>query len=198
MATLPSDVPAPRGLSAEDASLFLRFGFGQRQTPRFCCVHHAFEHHVSKNPNAIAVEHLEDTITYQELDDRANALASHLRAMGIRPGARVCLLVQRSISMVVGIMATLKAGAAYVPLDGGIVTQSTLEFVLKDSQASVVLALPEFVHRVSGVPVINLEEALSIPHEVPDALEDLSSPEDSVYIIYTSGMLSPSSVDHHS
>ena len=198
MDTLPSNMPALRGLSAQDASLFHRFGFGQRQTPSFHCVHHAFEHHVSKHPKAIAVEHLEDTITYQELNDKANALASRLRAMGVCPGARVCLLVQRSISMVIGIMATLKAGAAYVPLDGGIVTQSTLEFVLKDSQASVVLALPEFVHRVSGVPVINLEEALSIRHEVQDGLEDLSSPDDSVYIIYTSGMLSSSSVDHRS
>lgn len=198
MDALSSNIPALRGLPAEDASLFIRFGFGERRVPPFQCVHHAFEHHVSKDPNAIAVEHHNDTITYRELNEKANALAQRLRAMGIRPGARVCILAQRSISMVIGIVAVLKSGAAYVPLDGGIVTQSTLEFVLKDSRASVVLALPEFVHRVSGFPVINLEEVLSTPHETQDGLDDLSSPDDSVYIIYTSGMLTSSYADHHS
>lgn len=187
MAATPLNVAAIQGLSPHDASLFVRFGIGRREPLPFQCVHHAFEHQAAQSPDAIAVEHFEDAITYGELDHKANALAHRLRAMGIRPGSRVCLLVQRSIPMVIGIMSILKAGAAYVPLDGSIVTQSTLEFVLKDSEAAVVLALSEYVPRVSNTPVIDLEQAISATAEIQDKPEDLSSPTDSVYIIYTSG-----------
>ena len=133
------------------------------------------------------MEHLGDTITYAELDRQANILANHLRASGICPGTRVCLLVQRSILMVVGIVAVLKAGAAYVPLDGVIVTQSTLEHVLKDSGAKLVLTMNEYVHRVSGSPAFCLENIASLP-QIVSKPEDMSAPTDSVYIIYTSGM----------
>lgn len=175
------------GMSTEDTSLFYKFGFGRREEVPFGCVHHAFEHHAARDPNAIAAEHLEDTITYGELDRRANALAHRLRAMGVKPGSRVCLLAQRSVPMVVGIVAILKAGAAYVPLDGGIVTDSTLSFVLKNSRATLVLTLSAYVHRVSDIPFINLEDTMDYPNADYSKPEDLSSPDDSVYIIYTSG-----------
>jgi non-ribosomal peptide synthetase component F len=179
--------PSLQGLSAEDISLFYRFGFGQREEAPFRCIHHAFEHHAARDPDAVAVEHLGDTITYGELNRRANFLACRLRSMGATPGARVCLLVQRSIHMVVGILATLKAGAAYVPLDGSIVTDSTLSFVLKNSKSTLVLTLPDYIHRVSTLPVINLADVMSSIDSPCSKPEDLSSPDDSIYIIYTSG-----------
>ncbi len=178
---------ALQDLSSHDASLFFRFGFGRRESPPFQCVHHAFEYHASQTPLAIAVEHLADTISYAELDRKANALAVQLRAMGVRPGSRVCLLVQRSIPMVIGIMAVLKAGAAYVPLDGGIVTQSTLDFVIKNSRSVIVLSLSEYVNRVNIVPVVDLEALIDSCNGHHEKLQDLSSPDDSAYIIYTSG-----------
>ncbi|KAI0345846.1 nonribosomal peptide synthetase 12 [Trametopsis cervina] len=178
---------ALHGLSVEDLSLFYRFGFGPRQEVPYRCVHHAFEHHAARDPHAVAVEHLGDTITYGELDRKANALAHRLRSMGVYPGTRVCLIAQRSIPMVVGILAVLKAGAAYVPLDGGIVTDSTLAFVLQNSKATLALVLSEYAHRVSTIPVINLEESMSTTEADYSKPEDLSSPDDSVYIIYTSG-----------
>ena len=174
-------------LSLEDQQRFNRFSYGAPQLAPFSCIHHAFEHHAAIQPDAVAVEHLGDTITYAELDRQANILANHLRASGICPGTRVCLLVQRSILMVVGIVAVLKAGAAYVPLDGVIVTQSTLEHVLKDSEAKLVLTMNEYVHRVSGSPAFCLENIASLPQNVSKP-EDMSAPTDSVYIIYTSGM----------
>ena len=136
------------------------------------------------------MEHLAETITYSHLDHCADNLARRLRAMGVVPGARVCLVAQRSIQMVIGILAVLKAGGAYVPLDGGIVTQSTLEHVIRDSECVLVLALDEYRHRVQGIPVLSLDDTASRHSEGASAgakLEDLSSPSDSAYIIYTSG-----------
>ncbi|EMD40260.1 secondary metabolism protein [Gelatoporia subvermispora B] len=173
------------GLSPKDQAFFVQYGLGARQRPAFECVHHAFEHHAIRQAEAVAVEHLGQTITYGDLERRANSLARLLRGVGIKPGSRVCLLVQRSIPMVVGILAVLKAGGAYVPLDGGIVTQSTLEHVLNDSGATIVLALREYMHRVPDSVALCLEDMMHLPDgSKPD---DLSSPTDSVYIIYTSG-----------
>ena len=180
-------------LSLSDQHLFASFGCGDVQEVPFSCVHHAFEYHAKSRPSAIAVEHLQESITYANLDCQANALACHLRSRGIVPGTRVCLLVQRSIAMVIGIIAILKAGGQYVPLDGGIVTQSTLEFIIEDSDASVILVLQEFAHRVSNSAkrqVVILEDALAAANRGELKLSkphDLSSPNDGIYVIYTSG-----------
>ncbi|KAI0771248.1 nonribosomal peptide synthetase 12 [Trametes elegans] len=173
-------------MSFEDQQLFTRYSFGARRRAPFGCVHHAFEHHAAAQPDAVAVEHLGETITYGELNKKANVLANHLRALGVRPGVRVCLLVQRSVLMVVGILAVLKAGGAYVPLDGTIVTQSTLEHVLKDSEARVVLTLKDYVNRIPDAPAFCLEDIGNLPQNTSKP-QDLSSPTDAVYIIYTSG-----------
>ncbi|KAI0755006.1 nonribosomal peptide synthetase 12 [Daedaleopsis nitida] len=173
-------------LPLEDQHRFVRYSYGARLPAPFSCVHHAFEHHAAIQPNAVAVEHLGDSITYAQLDRQANILANHLRAYGVGPGVRVCLLVQRSILMVVGIVAVLKAGGAYVPLDGAIVTQSTLDHVLNDSGARLVLTLKEYLHRVNSTPAFCLEDVAELP-QVVSKPEDLNAPTDSIYIIYTSG-----------
>lgn len=176
-------------LSPLDQRLFIEYGFGERQTPAFGCVHHAFEYHAITQPDAKAVEHLGASISYSQLDSCANRLATQLRLMGIIPGVRVCLLMQRSIPFVVGILAVLKAGGAYVPLDGSIVTQSTLEHVLHDSNSSVVLTLEEFRHRVPASYMTLVLDGSTFQASEGDCAKpvDLSKPEDSVYIIYTSG-----------
>ncbi|KAI0770264.1 nonribosomal peptide synthetase 12 [Fomes fomentarius] len=175
-----------RHISLEEQQRFARFSFGTRQQAPFGCVHHAFEHHAAAQPNAVAVEHLDESVTYGELDRQANILANHLRSQGVRPGVRVCLLAQRSILMVVGIAAVLKAGGAYVPLDGAIVTQSTLEHVLHDSSAKLVITMKDYLHRVSGTPAFCLEDIAELPRVISKP-EDLSARTDSIYIIYTSG-----------
>ena len=178
-------------LSPPDQALFASFGCGASQQAPFSCVHHAFEFHADSQPNAVAVEHLEQSISYAELDRRANALAHRLRNIGVKPGMRVCLVVQRSIPMIAGIIATLKAGAQYVPLDGGVVTQSTLEFIIQDSNASVILVMQELAHRVSKITdrqVVVLEEVLAnSAGEEYSKPHDLSSANDGIYVIYTSG-----------
>lgn len=92
----------------------MRLSFGDRQTPAFSVVNDAFKHHVLTSPATVAVEHLGESITYHELDAQSTLLASQLELMGVIPGSRVCLLAQRSISMVIGIMAILKGAKSRV------------------------------------------------------------------------------------
>ncbi|KAK7056680.1 hypothetical protein VNI00_002397 [Paramarasmius palmivorus] len=181
-------------LSPVDRALFHRFGFGPSRDVEIPIVHHAFERHALQQPNAIAVEDFPKnlTITYSLLDAQSNRLAHRLRSSGIRPGTRVCILAKRSIPLVVGILAVLKSGGQYVPLDAVTITDETLEFVLEDSCPKMVLTMDEFSHRVtdSNVPTLVLEHAIQqdeLSNAPCDKVEDLSSPNDGVYCIYTSG-----------
>lgn len=175
-------------LSLSDRDFFNEYSFGKTQPSPFSCVHHAFEFHALSYPQLLAVDNLGDTITYAELDRQANCLARQLRDAGVGPGSRICLLVERSVFMVVGIVAVLKSGAAYVPLDGNIVADSTLAHVLRDSASSLVLTLRKYLPRAANHQTICLEDAVcqvSSGHCTKPV--DLSTSRDSAYIVYTSG-----------
>ncbi|TFK24962.1 nonribosomal peptide synthetase 12 [Coprinopsis marcescibilis] len=178
-------------LSSTDRTLFWKYGIGAKQTVPFECAHHAFEFHAKNNPDLIAVDELGTTMTYGELDRRANCLAARLRSVGVVQGSRVCLLVERSIPLPIGVLGVLKAGAAYIPLDGNIVSDSTLKHALLDSGSTVALTLRKFEHRLEGapVPVVFLEDAICPTHNHNHCIKprDTTTSEDSVYIIYTSG-----------
>lgn len=177
-------------LSQADQNLFYEFGVGPSVTSPFECVHHAFEFHAKNQPDAIAVEDFENTITYSDLDSQANCLAVHLKASGVEVDSRVCFLAERSIPMVVGILGILKAGAAYVPLDGNIVSDSTLKHAFLGSEAPVVLALKKFGSRVDGRCTMILEDTICEEHSSIHCTkpEDWSTSKHGVYVIYTSGM----------
>ena len=76
-----------------------------------------FEEQVRRTPNAVAVVYEEGELTYQELNRRSNQLAHYLAGLGVGPGDRVGICIERSLEMIVGLLGILKAGAAYVPLD---------------------------------------------------------------------------------
>ncbi|KAJ7089261.1 putative nonribosomal peptide synthetase [Mycena belliarum] len=181
-------------LSPEDIVLFYRYGLGPRRHVEFPVIHHSFEHHAHMQPDAVAVEHTlhGQTLTFRQLDVRANRLARRLRAQGISPGKRVCILSRRSVHLIVGILACLKAGGQYVPLDAVTIPDSTLSYVLNDAKPSVVLAMSEFVHRVNPdiAPTVDLESVIEAD-ELADAdgskPPDTTTPADGAYIIYTSG-----------
>lgn len=176
-------------LSFVDKALFFEFGIGAKHESLFQCVHHAFEFYARTQPTSVAVEEFQQTITYSDLDRQANCLASRLRSIGVDTDSRVCLLVERSILMVVGILAILKAGAAYVPLDGNIVSDSTLGHALKDSGSSVVVVLEKFAHRVHDTPTICLESSICQESTSDHCVKprDSTTSKDGVYVIYTSG-----------
>jgi non-ribosomal peptide synthetase component F len=81
------------------------------------CIHEWLEERVCQKPDAIAVTFGQDSLTYQALNERANALAHYLRRLDVRPETLVGLCLERSLDMIVGLLAILKAGGAYVPID---------------------------------------------------------------------------------
>ncbi|THU87036.1 nonribosomal peptide synthetase 12 [Dendrothele bispora CBS 962.96] len=177
-------------LTEEDRILFYRYGFGDVVQPAFECVHHAFAAHAASHPSSIAVENFQETITYAELDRLSNCLARRLRQLGVMRKTRVCVVVERSIFMVVAILSVLKAGGAYVPLDGNVVSSKSLEHVLRDSNAVCILTLRKFAHRINcSSPVLFLEDAdcQCTGGSSCQQPEDHSRGDDSLYVIYTSG-----------
>ncbi|HEU4884734.1 MAG TPA: amino acid adenylation domain-containing protein, partial [Longimicrobium sp.] len=148
------------------------------------CVHELFEAQAARTPEAVAVSGDDGSLTYRALNERANRLAHHLRALGIRPGARVAILVPRSIELVVAELGILKAGAAYVPIDPSFPAER-IAFMVADSGARLVLgragdALPELAG-VERVDVDVLPEGASHDPRVP-----LHSGAPA-YVMYTSG-----------
>ncbi|KAF9445393.1 nonribosomal peptide synthetase 12 [Macrolepiota fuliginosa MF-IS2] len=184
-------------LSPVDRALFYRFGIGEARESPFSCVHHAFEYHALRQPDTAAVIDFEERITYGELERQANCLAAHLRDMGVQPDSRVCVLVERSILMVVAILGVLKAGAAYIPLDGNIVSDTTLAHALGGSGSDIVLTLSKFITRVVGENVVNLENAICATSSAHCRKpKDLATTKGGAYVIYTSGTTgTPKGVD---
>ena len=152
------------------------------------CLHELFEARAAATPDAGAVTYEGQTLTYRELDERANRLAHRLRGLGVRPDVLVALCLPRSLELAVAILGVLKAGGAYVPLDPEYPAER-LAFVLADSGAPVAITVAELLPRLpaSAATVVCLdrdEELATLPTSRP---EPLARPENLAYVIYTSG-----------
>ncbi|WP_205410272.1 amino acid adenylation domain-containing protein [Aquimarina longa] len=180
-------------LSLSDQYLFQRFGQGPITRIPYRCIHHAFEAHAKISPDVIAAHHLDTSITYRALDDQANLLALELIKRGVKKGDNVGLFVQRSIPMLVGILATLKIGAAYVPQHIGLAKDEQLRYVINSASINVVLTLSQFkdlVPDINKTEHIVIDDFLKANVNVKKKvnLPDISiSEKDVCYIIFTSG-----------
>lgn len=106
--------------------------------PEEVCIHQMFEAQVEQTPDAIAVWFENQSLTYQQLNQRANQVVHSLQTSGVKPGCLVGVYLDRSLEMVVGLLGILKAGAAYVPLDPAYPLER-LSFILADTQVTVIL-----------------------------------------------------------
>ena len=156
--------------------------------PEKQCVHQLFEEQVKKTPTAIAVSFVDQQISYEEFNQQSNGLALYLRNIGINPGDLVGICIERSIEMTIALMATLKAGAAFVPLAPDF-PKERLKYMLENSQAKALLTKEKWQDHCicDGVKVICLDKNDGLWHEQQDNLENLTSPEHLAYILYTSG-----------
>ncbi|KAI9148337.1 Adenylate-forming reductase [Paramyrothecium foliicola] len=186
-------------LPLADRVLFNTFSRGKKDPIPYGVVHHAFEAIAAANPRVTAVRHHDGTtITYSELNRRANILANELRSnYGLKKGDRAVLVYSRCIEMVVFIFAVLKAGGQYVPLDGGIIPEDVLRYDILDSKAPVVLCTPKFEGKVRdcipiemqsniGVLALDGKSQLWLSTNTSNPSVDVR-PDDGVYVIYTSG-----------
>jgi amino acid adenylation domain-containing protein len=160
-----------------------------RAAPSDVSVAALFEAQVARTPNAIALTLEGQALTYRELNARANQLARHLRDQGVIPETPVGICVERSFEMIVGLLAILKAGGYYVPLDSSDPAER-LQFVVADVGMEIVLSQRRHLERLSrtGALAIDVEpDAAWRGLEATSNLEVDIAPENLAYVIYTSG-----------
>jgi amino acid adenylation domain-containing protein len=158
--------------------------------PRDVCIHQLFQAQAARTPDALAATCEDRSLTYAQLNERANRLAHHLVRLGVGPEVRVGVGLKRGTEMLVALLAVLKAGGAYVPLDPAYPAER-LEFTLRDSRVAVLLteeALRGALPVPDGVRVVSLDEAAAeIARESAANPENGASPRGLAYLIYTSG-----------
>ena len=154
------------------------------------CVHWHIEAQAAATPQACALVFGPQRLSYQALNQRANRLARQLRELGVGPEVRVGVACERSLELVIGLLAILKAGGAYVPLDpeypaerlAYLFEDSGISLLLTHAQVQASLPLPE------GLPVVCLEASDEAWAEHSgDNLPNLTSAHNLAYVIYTSG-----------
>src|SRR5690606_17197850 len=169
----------------------------ERSYPADATLPSLFEMHAKRAPEAIALVYGDETLTYRELDRRANRLAHRLRSHGVGPNSVVAIYMERSIEQVIAVLAVTKAGGAWVPIDPDYPPER-VRFMLEDSGAPVV-----FVHAptaaalsATGTEIVCIDFDSAPPAEwygaAPDPVLDAPpprtlAPDDLAYVIYTSG-----------
>ena len=145
-----------------------------------------FAAQVARTPEAVAVTFEGRSLTYRELDEAANRLAHLLAGRGVGPGERVALLFSRSVEAVVAILAVLKTGAAYVPIDPAL-PDARLEFVLTDAAPIAAITTTDLADRLDGRELLVIDVDDPAVAGQPSAGLSVPGPDDIAYIIYTSG-----------
>nr|WP_282705871.1 non-ribosomal peptide synthetase [Pseudomonas syringae] len=151
-------------------------------------IHQLFEEQAAQQPDALAVVDDAGSLTYGELNARANRLAHYLIGLGIQPDDRVAICAQRSLEMVVGLLGIFKAGGAYVPLDPAYPEQR-LRYMLEDSAPVAVLVQAETRALLGelAVPTLDLQDADWEVEAEHNPVVPAITPQHLAYVIYTSG-----------
>ena len=175
--------------ASERQQLLLEWNATESDYPQDQCIHQLFEAQVDNTPEATAVVFEDQSLTYSELNARANRLAHHLRSLGVGPEGLVGICVERSLEMVVGIVGVLKAGGAYVPLDPAY-PQARLAYMLEDAAPPVLLTQSRLV---AGLPphqaeVVCLDSFDWDEEGAADGNPQCNvGPDALAYVIFTSG-----------
>ncbi len=156
-----------------------------RQTDRLDA---RFEAQATANPLAVAIRSGDQELTYADLDRQAGELATRLAALGVVRGTRVAIFVERSPAMIIGLLAVLKAGGTYVPLDPAL-PADRLRFILTDSGSPVVLSHRSLAQRLinTSAQVVWLDEPNREAAPPGFVRPPVDAADDVAYVIYTSG-----------
>ncbi|MCG1048400.1 non-ribosomal peptide synthetase [Mycetohabitans rhizoxinica] len=172
--------------------LLVEWNATQRAYPSHLCIHQLFEAQVERTPEAPALVFEDQTFSYAQLNAQANRLAHQLIEWGVKPDARVAICVERSPAMVAGLLAILKAGGTYVPLDPAYPPER-LAYMMADSAPVALLSVgtpPAAVTQClgAGVPVLDLQADVAQWTRQSARNPELTLTAQSLaYVIYTSG-----------
>lgn len=153
------------------------------------CIHQLFEEQVAKNPDAVAVIYEQESLTYQQLNQKANQLAHYLQSLGIKTEELVGICVERSPLIIIGILGILKAGAAYLPLDPSY-PPNRLIYMVEDSGVSVVLTQEKLANtlQLENLQKVYLDQDWPIiSQQSSDPPVSETQAKNLAYVIYTSG-----------
>ncbi|HSQ38808.1 MAG TPA: amino acid adenylation domain-containing protein, partial [Anaerolineales bacterium] len=184
-----SPATLPMLTQAEERQLLVDWNSTQVDFPGDQCIHQLFEAQVERTPDAVAIVFGQQTLTYRELNQRANQLAHHLQALGVGPETLVGLYIERTPEMMVSLLGILKAGGAYVPLDPAY-PPARLALILGDTQTRFLVTQQHLADTLPAYPkhVVCMDADWGIVarngSENPDAGVVGTN---SAYVIYTSG-----------
>ncbi len=174
-------------LTEEERQQLDRWNQTQAEFPRGKCVHQLVEAQAERTPESIAVQQEKKSLTYRELNARANQLARYLRKREVGADAPVGICLHSSPDMMIGLLAVLKAGAACLPLDPKY-PQERLAYMMEDSQARVLITDERGAKQFPDAEVISLPlDWKAIDQETSENLDIELDAENLAYVIYTSG-----------
>jgi len=174
---------------AEREQVVSRFNETATAYPQGVLLHELFSAQAARTPGAVALRFEGETLSYRELDRRANQLAHHLRTLGVGPDSVVGVCAERSFEMVIALLGVLKAGAAYLPLDPSYPAER-LAYMLDDAKAPVLLVQQALADRLpaSEATVVRLDADWPEIARQPETAPDIQiAPGNLAYVIYTSG-----------
>jgi amino acid adenylation domain-containing protein len=175
--------------TTERIKLLVEWNQTWQEYPHDVCIHQLFEAQAGRTPHSVALVDGDQVLTYQELNARANQLARHLRRHGVDADDLVGIYGGRSLVSLVSLLAILKAGAAYVPLDPGY-PQERLKLILQMSNISAILTQERWrSHLVGNLADLICTDSLSdqIALESVENLQSTAVSRNLAYVIYTSG-----------
>jgi amino acid adenylation domain-containing protein len=152
-------------------------------------VGYGFEQQADRKPDSIAIQLGSDGMTYRELDRRSNQLARILLRYQLQPDSLVAVCFERSLEMIVSMLAILKAGAGYLPVDPSYPVER-IKMILEDANPSIILTQQALAANLqqTAAPIVCVDkEQASIAREDPARLTSIARPDDLAYVIYTSG-----------
>ncbi|MER6429160.1 amino acid adenylation domain-containing protein [Streptomyces sp900105245] len=186
-ATAEPDLPVHRIelRTAEDDAVIAASNDTRQPFDEDATLHGLFTAQAARTPDAPALLTDDTTVSFAELDARSDRLAHTLRERGIGPGAIVALIADRSPELIAGILAVLKAGAAYLPVDPSY-PRSRIDYLLDDSSARLVLHQARFADAAGATPGIDLDDEASYAADSGPVAPSAAA-GDAAYVIYTSG-----------
>ncbi len=171
-------------LSVKEKNLLLHsFNNTQTEYPADQTIHQLFEKQAARVPEQMALIFNDKTLSYSDLNKKANQIATLLKNKGVGSGMSVGIMIERSFDMIGGMLGILKLGAAYVPIDGDYPI-NRIYYMLKDSGATHILTTSATKIEAENVTVVKVEEAEKLEAE---CFESDGNPENTAYMIYTSG-----------